>query len=178
MFILGNCVECLGREVQGGTEHMQQGSCCSQAVGVREGFLKEVALALTWRMHSTWGGDKFWVGGQHLQRFSFLDKLARCEEVKQRMWPGPAFQWWGPEERAGCLERYVCMVKYCFPIEFSSLWEICRIQREIFQGDWLMKRLFIYWGRSVTFEGTPTLNNKCKHIAFFPFSVDFVLELF
>ena len=57
MFILGNRVECLGREVQGGAEHVQQGSCCSQGVGVREGFLKEVALAVTRRVHGSRLGE-------------------------------------------------------------------------------------------------------------------------
>lgn len=118
MFILGNGAECVRRELQGGAEHVQQGSCCSQGrLPERSGPCSDLKGA--WE--STWGGDKFWVGGQHLQRFSFLDRLARCEEVKQRTWPGPAFRWWGPEGRAGCLERCICTVRYCFPVEFSSL---------------------------------------------------------
>ena len=37
--------------------------------GIREGFLEEVA----WKL--PWGADKSRMGEQHLQRFSFLDRL-------------------------------------------------------------------------------------------------------
>lgn len=129
-------MECFRRDVLGATRACATGELLPSGRGSLERLpgrsgicsnLKDV-----WKL--TWGGDKVWVGGQHLQRFSFPGKLPGVKQRRRDYGQGTHSGGRGPAGKAGRLQRCLCVIKYYFPIECSSLWGICRIQREIFLG--------------------------------------------
>lgn len=83
--------------MQGGPGHVPLGSCHSQGVGHQGGLPgrsgMEVAL----------GSRQVPDGRTALTEVFIPGQDARCQEMRQRMWPDPGFQWWGPQGRAGRL---------------------------------------------------------------------------
>lgn len=80
-----------------GPGHVLLGSCPHQGVGHQGGLPgrsgMEVAIASRQVPDGRAALTEVLVPGQ----------AARYQEVKQRMWPDPEFQWWGPQGTAGHL---------------------------------------------------------------------------